>query len=127
MLSGSVKLRVGRESVPVFAAPFADWIGRNLLLEIDMAKKLQERLKATLTQLHEELESLDEADAETRQMLARAAEDLRVALADGHTDTLAGGSYASGLRAAIGQFEKSNPALFKVVMNLVNTLGEMGV
>ena len=87
--------------------------------------KIQERLKATLTQLHEELESLGEADPETRQMLARAAEDLRAALADGHTDTLAASSYSTGLRSVIGQFEKTNPGLFKGVMNLVNTLGEM--
>lgn len=90
-----------------------------------LVKKLQERLKSTLTELHEQLESLKEVDPETRQMLSRTAEDLRAALADGHTDTFATSN--TGLRSVMGQFEKSNPSLFKVVMNLVNTLGEMGV
>jgi hypothetical protein len=88
----------------------------------------RDKLRATLAKLHEELATIDQLDSETRRLLEKTARDLHEALEDEDSEIpLQPAAYSGPLQQTLARFEQSNPALYKVVMNLVNALGEMGI
>jgi len=88
----------------------------------------RDKLRATLSELRRELAAHEHLDKETRRLLEQTARDLHTALDDERPDQpLKAKTYAGPLQEALARFEQSSPGLYKVVMNLVNALGEMGI
>jgi DNA repair exonuclease SbcCD ATPase subunit len=104
-----------------------------------MNEKLQ-RLKATLTELEEELSELDSLDDTTREMLEEAAREIDDTLDQyDSSESLAETpqlleeeddiqqSPRSRLKEAVGQFETSHPTLSGLLNRLIDALGQMGI
>jgi hypothetical protein len=88
----------------------------------------RDKLRATLSELRRELAGHETLDKETRRLLEQTARDLHSALDEERPEKpLAAKTYSGPLQQALARFEQSNPTLYKVVMNLVNALGEMGI
>ena len=85
-----------------------------------------EKLKATISELESELESLESIDPETRDVLEEAMQDIQTAL-DKDVDQLEHDSLATRLKEAAEEFESSHPTLFGVVTRMIDTLGQMGI
>ncbi len=87
-------------------------------------------LQRILDELHENLESADDLDQETRAALRGAAEEIQSAL-ESPAETLGGADLSSGLRdrlsGSLGRFEESHPRLTEVLRRLVDQLAEMGI
>jgi uncharacterized protein involved in exopolysaccharide biosynthesis len=86
----------------------------------------KESLKATLTELEQELRDLDPAHEQSRQMLQDAVRDIRAALHDEGSE-LPDQTLIQRLTVATEKFEGSHPALTNVLTRLVDGLGQMGI
>ncbi len=86
-----------------------------------------EKLRETLAELHEELHGIDSLDADSRQLLEDAAEQLHAAL-DPHDETpLEHESIADRFKRATEQFDREHPTLSRIVGNMIDALGQMGI
>lgn len=113
-----------------------------------------EKLRATLTQLHEQIESLDEVDPEVRAMLHGAFYDIHHKLeameagppepatkepappagaetppptkADDSKPEASEESIPGRLTEAVQHFEESHPSLASTLGGLIDTLSQMG-
>lgn len=90
-----------------------------------------ERLRATLSELHAELESLQRVDPEVRALLETTIHDIHRAMAapanrpppspDEHA------SLAERLSEAATRFEGQHPTLSGAVGSVIDALGQMGI
>lgn len=94
-----------------------------------MSEKSQS-LRATLDELHEQLESVETRDPEVRGLLTRAMEDLRAAL-DASVGDEVTRPEEEGLterfEEAAAYFEEEHPLLAGTVRRLIDTLSQMGI
>lgn len=84
----------------------------------------RETLKRQLERLHTQLESADELDAETRESLARLADDIERVLneeADNPT------SVARRVERAALEFEASHPGIARVFSEVTDALAKLGI
>ena len=86
-----------------------------------------EKLRATLAELHEELHELETLDAESRQLLEDAAEELHAALDPLDETPLEHASIADRFKRATGKFDHEHPTLSRIVGNMIDALGQMGI
>ena len=90
-----------------------------------------EKLKATLAQLHAELERIEGAGPQERELLHGALADIQTALessSGGHQTTPAEqASIRERLTTAAQHFEETHPTLSGLVGSLIDALGRMGV
>lgn len=92
-----------------------------------------EKLKTTLTELEQELRSIQTVDEETRRVLEEAIGTIRATLNENTPaateDTPAAGeqSLTDRLSAAVVQFEGQYPTLTVIIGRLVDGLSQMGI
>jgi hypothetical protein len=85
-----------------------------------------EKLRATLTELESELQSLDSIDDVTREQLADAAAEIAAALRRG-TRSEATTQAEDSLQGRLVEFETSHPQLAGIVTRLIDGLGQLGI
>lgn len=78
----------------------------------------QERLKALLAELHEELHQVGEIDPDTRKILAELGEDLEEAASVGA---------AERARKLESRFAAEYPVLERITREIADTLSKMGI
>ena len=87
----------------------------------------KEKLRALLEELHQELASAENVDAESQALLEQVAGDIRnlvdVEAADGDSH----GSAASRAQDAALRFESEHPRLAGVLNQLVDALNKLGI
>jgi signal transduction histidine kinase len=86
-----------------------------------------EKLQDAVSELERQLHGSKTLDAESRQSLQQAVQDIRTALdAQQQTETQRQ-SLLDRLRLAVEKFEGSHPTLTGTLMRLIDGLGEMGI
>lgn len=86
---------------------------------------MEQRLRQTLEQLHEELEQADSLDPGSRELLREVMGDIREALDRPQTSESA--SLLDRLREATGEFEESHPRLTAAVGRVADALSNLGI
>jgi hypothetical protein len=86
-----------------------------------------DKLRATLEELQEELQGIETLDPQTREMLEGAKAEVENALHREETDSLESHSVVDRLQTAGEDFSESHPALARIVGNLIDVLGQMGI
>ncbi len=86
-----------------------------------------ERLRAKLSELEEELRSIESLDSETRDLLESTVAELKAALSKEEAAQTEHQSLAERLREATGDFEDSHPSLFRIVGGLIDALRQLGI
>jgi len=86
-----------------------------------------DKLRATLEELQDELHEIETLDPQTREMLEEAKVELEHALHREETETLESHSLIDRLQTAGEDFSESHPGLSRVVGNLIDVLGQMGI
>jgi hypothetical protein len=86
-----------------------------------------DKLRAMLEELQAELHGIESLDPQTREMLEGAKDELEHALHREETDTLESHSLIERLQTAGEDFNESHPALSRIVGNLIDVLGQMGI
>ena len=90
-----------------------------------MAERI-ERLRASLTELQQELDSVDSLDEATREHLADAAAEIAATLRRGkRTEQTI--QAESSLKDRLVDFEASHPQLAIIVGRLLDGLGQLGI
>ena len=84
-------------------------------------------LRTAVAELEHQLSTSSTLDAESREVLEQALQDIRAALkeqtnVDQQRQTLVG-----RLRLAVERFEGTHPTLTGTLMRLIDGLGEMGI
>jgi Domain of unknown function (DUF4404) len=87
----------------------------------------REQLKATASELEQQLQASASLDDESRQALRDAARDIQAALDEGKRSELQRQSLAQRLSDAAEKFEGSHPALTDVITRLIDGLAQMGI
>lgn len=86
-----------------------------------------DKLRATLEELQEELHAIDTLDPQTRELLEGAKAEVESALHREETESLESHSVIDRLKTAGEDFSDSHPALSRIVGNLIDVLGQMGI
>lgn len=85
-----------------------------------------EKIRETVTALESELDDLKSIDDETRQVLLQALDEIRAALAkDG--PQIQNESLTDRLKHFAEDFEDAHPNLTRLISNLVDGLGQIGI
>lgn len=87
----------------------------------------EQKIKAAITELENELGSLSSLDDETRQALEDAVREIQTALGPEESDDLQPQSLMDRLGATAQEFEESHPTLTGIVSRLIDGLGQMGI
>jgi chromosome segregation ATPase len=85
------------------------------------------KLRATLDELKQELHSLDTLDHDTRNGLEDMMREIEAALHQPKGGKLEHHTMAQRLQEAAQSFEESHPTLSRIVGNIVDGLGQMGI
>jgi len=89
-----------------------------------------EKLRATLADLHGQLEAVEELDPEVRQMLRGALDEIHEKLDHSEAESEASANHestAQNLRELVDRFEGSHPTLAGAVGSVIDALGRMGI
>lgn len=89
-----------------------------------------DRLRATLEQLHQELQETDSVDPQTRELLETTLADINHLIgAQGQPaeEPVAEQSLVDQFREAAQQFEQSHPTLAGTIVRLADILSQMGI
>ena len=86
-----------------------------------------DKLRETLSKLEEELHSLKSLDPEARKLLEGAAAELQTALGKEDAKDLEPHSLIEQLTESAKQFEDSHPTLFRILGNIIDGLGQLGI
>lgn len=86
-----------------------------------------ERLRTLVHELEAELESLDQVDPETQQILQEAASEIQSALDERQATRLEPQSMSEQLLARVETIELSHPTLAAVVARMAHALGQLGI
>lgn len=94
-----------------------------------------DRLRQTLTDLHQELETVSTADPEVRGMLSQTLREIadrleahrRGELATQQPTSLASVETVDALRASARQFEVDHPQVATAIESVVDALSRMGI
>ena len=86
-----------------------------------------EKLKGIVKELETELDSLESVDAQSRNLLEEALEDLRAALSKTDPESLECESLVERLQTAEQEFQVSHPTISGLVLRMINALGQLGI
>jgi signal transduction histidine kinase len=90
-----------------------------------------DKLRATLADLHAQLDDVEQLDPEVRDLLRDALAEIHETLehrASGEeTGAAEQESLAQGLRELVDRFESSHPTLAGAVGSVIDALGRMGI
>ena len=86
-----------------------------------------EKLRSTLRELHDELNSIDLSDHQAQQLLKTAMSEIEVALHSDDHDTLRGDSLLNRVRESARLFEESHPTLTQILGNIADALSRLGI
>lgn len=86
-----------------------------------------DKLRATVTELENELRSIETFDAEARAVLEQAVLDILLALHKAAPGQPAPQSLVDRLHAAAQEFEDSHPTVTGILSRLIDGLGQMGI
>lgn len=86
-----------------------------------------ERLRQVLSELEQELSSLDTVDDETRAVLEEISHEIHDSLHPKKQQTLEPESVTERLKVAVQKFEADHPTLAGAVTRLIDALGQMGI
>lgn len=90
-----------------------------------------DKLRATLADLHAQLDEIDELEPEAREQLRGTLDEIHAALDKQAAGESRGAeeqeSLAQSLRDAVDRFESSHPALAGTVGSVIDALGRMGI
>ncbi len=86
-----------------------------------------EKLRATVTELEQELLASETVDEITRQRIQAALAEVRVALQESETTAEDRSSLADRLNKAVEEFEGSHPTLVSIIGRLADGLSQMGI
>jgi len=87
----------------------------------------KEALHRELQQLHAELQRIDTADTNDREMLGKLATDIRRILGQKEIEPDHYRSLRERLREAVAQFEASHPNTTMLMRQLIDQLAYMGI
>lgn len=91
---------------------------------------LVERLRATLAELHSELEHLPVTDQEARALLSQAADEIQAKLDAAQSSTSPQSlteQLTEQLTTGARRFEATHPTLSRVLEDLIDMLTQMGI
>ena len=83
--------------------------------------------RSTLEELHNELHSVEQLDPQTRELLVEAKSEMDRALHRDDPESLESSSLIERLERAGHDFDQSHPSLSRIVGNLIDVLGQMGI
>jgi len=83
------------------------------------------RLQHLLDQLHEELESLGEANPEETSRLERLVAEIELALENQPVETYE--PLMDNIKSNLAEFEAEHPTATGIVRRLMQALGDMGI
>ena len=86
-----------------------------------------EKLRATVEELEEELQTLDSVDEETRGILNEAMAEIQEALHRNDPDHLEPESLSLRLQHAGQDFSSTHPTLGGIVSRMIDALGQWGI
>lgn len=86
-----------------------------------------EKLRTTLEELQEELHAVEQLDPQTRELLVEAQTEMGRALHRDDPESLEKHSLIDRLERAGRDFDQSHPTLSRIVGNLIDVLGQMGI
>ena len=86
-----------------------------------------EKLRATLADLHVELDSVESLDDETSALLKGAVADINASLEQQDAEALRDESLGTRLTDAARGFEESHPALSRLIGNILDALAGIGI
>jgi hypothetical protein len=86
-----------------------------------------QKLKATVSELEQELRALESIDDESRNVLQQAVREIRAALREDEPSAVQRRSFVERLNDAVHKFEGSHPTLVGILNRLVDGLAEMGI
>ena len=87
----------------------------------------REKLRAAVEELHNELASVEDVDADMQQLLKDAMADIDKALQDQSAKRDDDGNLADRLSEAAQHFEDSHPTLTGIIGSVIDTLSRMGI
>lgn len=85
----------------------------------------QQKLRATIDQLHAELASMDQVDDDVQQMLKGTLDDIHNALGEQPTDESS--TIVGRLNEAARHYEETHPTLSGVIGSIIDTISRMGI
>ncbi len=98
---------------------------------------LHQRLRATLAELHQQLQQLPRDDEESGALLRAAVEEIQAKLAQAADSPAASPSatdspslaeqFSEPLTEGARRFEATHPTLSRVLENLIDMLAQMGI
>jgi septal ring factor EnvC (AmiA/AmiB activator) len=86
-----------------------------------------EKLRATVSELEQELRALPTVDAEARSVLEEVVREIRAALRDSERGESQRRSPIAGLKDSVEKFEGSHPALTGILGRLIDGLAQLGI
>jgi hypothetical protein len=86
-----------------------------------------DKLRTTLQELHDELRAIEALDPQTRELLEGAKTEVEHALCGDEPESLERHSVIHRLQTAGEEFNESHPTLARIVGNLIDVLGQMGI
>lgn len=86
-----------------------------------------DKLRATVAELEQELAAAGTVDEGTRQRLQAALAEIRVALQETETSAEDRSSLAARLTKAVEEFEGSHPTLVGIIGRLADGLAQIGI
>ena len=86
-----------------------------------------DKLRSTLEELQEELHAIEHLDPQTREMLAGTKVELEAALELDDPESIEKESMVERLEEVGRDFDQSHPTLSRIVGNLIDVLGQMGI
>lgn len=89
----------------------------------------RQQLREALGALHQELESSEQIEAEDREALVQAMQEIYEALsrADTENDPVEGGPLSRRITSMIEDFEVSHPKFAKILSNVSESLANLGI
>ncbi len=83
------------------------------------------QLRATLSELHEELKEIDQLDDQTREMLTNTANELDEVLGEEASEQRQ--TLSQQLSDVAQEFEDSHPQLTRLLGSIVDALAQLGI
>ena len=85
----------------------------------------QEKLRATIDELHSELASMDHMDDDVQQMLRGTLDEIHTVLKQQESEDSS--TIIGRLNQAARHYEESHPTLSGIIGSIIDTLGRMGI